>query len=120
MPRVCSSSDLAPGGMVAAKVGPVPVVVVRTKSGSLHALVDRCLHQGGPLSKGVLTWASDTSRDVGEYHIDRDGQILKCPWHGYEYDVTDGCFTMDTKRRLQRFTTWESDGDVFVELRPPQ
>ena len=26
----------------------------------------------------------------GEYRYERRGEILRCPWHGWEYDVTTG------------------------------
>ena len=25
-----------------------------------------------------------------EYEITRDGEILKCPWHGWEFDLSNG------------------------------
>jgi 3-phenylpropionate/trans-cinnamate dioxygenase ferredoxin subunit len=26
----------------------------------------------------------------GEYRYVREGEILRCPWHGWEFDVTNG------------------------------
>ena len=52
-----------------------PVVLVRT-NGRLHALVDRCSHQSGPLHQGELTPGDDP--------------CLSCPWHGSVFRLADG------------------------------
>lgn len=49
------------------------VAVVRTASGRLHVLPDRCPHDGGPLSDGFV-----------------DGERLVCARHGWEIDPCSG------------------------------
>jgi nitrite reductase/ring-hydroxylating ferredoxin subunit len=109
------SDDLPPGSIRDARLGPIPVVVVRTTSGALYVLTGRCLHQGGPLSRGGLGWASESSEIVGQYQMEEEQQILRCPWHGYEYDVTSGCTLVGPKRALQTFKAWDQDGQVVAE-----
>lgn len=41
--------------------------------GRIYALDNTCPHAGGPLGEGLL-----------------DGYIVKCPWHGWRYDVRTG------------------------------
>jgi nitrite reductase (NADH) small subunit len=41
--------------------------------GKFYAISNRCAHEGGPLSEGVL-----------------EGHIVTCPWHGWKYSVIDG------------------------------
>ena len=41
--------------------------------GKFYAISNRCAHEGGPLSEGVL-----------------EGPIVTCPWHGWKYSVIDG------------------------------
>jgi nitrite reductase/ring-hydroxylating ferredoxin subunit len=82
---VCADRELAPGCMAAARIELLPVMVVRTGDGSLHGFVDRCLHQAARLSGGTLS-----------------GEVLRCPWHGYEYDVRSGCALVDPRLRLRR------------------
>jgi nitrite reductase/ring-hydroxylating ferredoxin subunit len=112
--EVCASADLDVGQMAAAQLGPMPVVVIRAPDGSLHALLDKCLHQGGRLSRGVLTSDSSSSSDVGDYPFERYGEIVRCPWHGFEYDIRTGCLLAEQSRRLRTFTVTEEDGKVFV------
>ena len=57
--------------------------------GEFYALRSQCPHQGAPLCRGTLTGTMLPSRP-GEYQWARDGEILRCPWHGWEFDVTNG------------------------------
>jgi nitrite reductase/ring-hydroxylating ferredoxin subunit len=114
--RVCDSDELAPGTMRSASVGRLPAVVVRLEDGSLHALVNRCLHHGAPLSRGRLSHGSVGTEGVGDYRPDESVAVLRCPWHGYEYDVRTGCTLFDSERRLRRLTVWERDGSVLLSL----
>lgn len=113
---VCHKDELAPGQMKAAQLGPIRVVVVRAMDGSLHALAAKCLHQGGPLELGRLYEHTTTSKDVGEYVMDTGREILKCPWHGYEYDIRTGRTVFDETRCLQTFISREEGDQITVEL----
>ncbi|HTU97137.1 MAG TPA: Rieske (2Fe-2S) protein [Solirubrobacteraceae bacterium] len=112
--RVCASDELAPGEMRPAALGRLPAVVIRLHDGSLHALVNRCLHHGAPLSGGRLGPGSRGTDGVGDHRPDHSVDALRCPWHGYEYDVRTGCTLFDPGRRLRRLTVWEEDGSVLL------
>jgi nitrite reductase (NADH) small subunit len=102
--RVCASEELGAGEMRAAALGRLPAVVIRLQDGTVHALVDRCLHHGAPLAHGRLTHGSRGQAGVGDYSADESVAVLRCPWHGYEYDVRTGCTLFDPNRRLRRLT----------------
>ena len=114
--EVCAADELPPGHKVSTQLGPMPVMVVRAPDGSLHALLDKCLHQGGPLSKGRLGCDSAGSCDVGDYRLERAGEVIRCPWHGFEYDIRTGCLLAEPSRRLRTFTVTEDAGRIFVSL----
>jgi nitrite reductase/ring-hydroxylating ferredoxin subunit len=57
--------------------------------GEFYALRNTCPHQGGPLCQGQLTGLL-MARVPGEYSYTHRGQILRCPWHGWEFDVKTG------------------------------
>jgi nitrite reductase/ring-hydroxylating ferredoxin subunit len=116
---VCRTSELGPGELTRTQVGPIPVVVIRASDGTLHGLVAKCLHQGGPLDKGKLYEHMTPGVDLGEY-IPKEGcEILKCPWHGYEYDIRTGCVIADPSRRLQQIAVREEGEEIVAELVPP-
>lgn len=57
--------------------------------GEYFALRNTCPHQGGPLCQGQLTGFL-MARVPGDYSYTRRGEILRCPWHGWEFDVKTG------------------------------
>ena len=117
---LCGKDELAPGQIKKGQVGPIPVVVIRSRDGNLYALTAKCLHQGGPLEAGVLYDHMTPANEVGEYVPDTNCEVLKCPWHGYEYDIKTGCVIADPTRRLQQFSVTEEGDDIVVELTPPR
>ncbi len=57
--------------------------------GAFYALRNRCPHQGGPLCRGTIAGFVSATKP-GEYRVSRHGRTLRCPWHGWEFDVTTG------------------------------
>jgi nitrite reductase (NADH) small subunit len=57
--------------------------------GTYRALRNRCPHQGAPLCLGSVKGMTMPSAP-GEYLWDREGEILRCPWHGWEFDLLTG------------------------------
>jgi nitrite reductase/ring-hydroxylating ferredoxin subunit len=57
--------------------------------GEFYALRNTCPHQGGPLCEGQITGFL-MARVPGEYSYTRRGEIVRCPWHGWEFDVKTG------------------------------
>jgi nitrite reductase/ring-hydroxylating ferredoxin subunit len=112
---ICEATQLGPGQMVSGKLGPMPIVVIRTSDGELYGLLDKCLHQGGQLSRGKLMAATDCTPGECDYQITEGREIVKCPWHGYEYDVKTGETLFDPDRRLRTFKVHEEDGQIVAE-----
>ena len=67
------NNDIPTEGASAEIVVAGNIVALFNVGGELHALDGICPHQGGPLGQGAL-----------------HGCVVSCPWHGWEYDVTDG------------------------------
>jgi 3-phenylpropionate/trans-cinnamate dioxygenase ferredoxin subunit len=80
--------------------------------GNFFALRNRCPHQGGPLCRGAISGFVSAAKP-GEYRISRRGKVLRCPWHGWEFDVTTGQSWFDpSKVRVRHYeVTVESDPD---------
>jgi nitrite reductase/ring-hydroxylating ferredoxin subunit len=74
--------------------------------GEYFALLNRCPHQGGPLCKGPLVGVV-TSKEPGRFDYSRRGELLKCPVHGWAYDIRTGqswCDPDDTKVKAYEVT----------------
>jgi nitrite reductase/ring-hydroxylating ferredoxin subunit len=57
--------------------------------GEYYAMKNDCPHQRAPLCEGKLGGTTQ-SDSPGEYDWVRPGQVVRCPWHGWEFDVTSG------------------------------
>ena len=71
--------------------------------GAFYALRNTCPHQGAPLCEGSVQGTALPSRP-GEHRWARDGEILRCPWHGWEFDLTTGRSIFNPHRtRVKRY-----------------
>src|SRR3712207_6412774 len=43
-----------------------------------------------------------TADSPGEFRYEREGEILRCPWHGWEFDLTTGRSVFDPRRTRVR------------------
>ena len=89
--------------------------------GRYYALRNACPHQGAPLCLGSIGGTMVESRP-GEYRWEREGEILRCPWHGWEFDLTDGKSVFNphrTRVRSYRVSVRNSEhADPSVETFP--
>lgn len=88
--------------------------------GEYYAYPNVCQHQQGPLCEGTVTGTVDASFDREELDLEIDwtdeGEVLSCPWHGWEYHLRTGQCLSRTDLRLPSFPIEERDGDVVVSL----
>lgn len=57
--------------------------------GEFYALLNRCPHQMAELCRGRVTHLVKAKR-AGEVEVTREGEFIKCPWHGWEFDIRTG------------------------------
>lgn len=90
-------------------------VVLLRLDDEFFALADRCPHGGAKLSGGRISSMVE-SDEPGEYRVCRKGELLKCPWHGWEYDVRTGQSWSDPKAtRTRAFAAETIDGAELVK-----
>jgi nitrite reductase (NADH) small subunit len=85
---VAPASELPPGGRKIVEADGRSIGVFNVE-GKFYALRNSCPHQGAPLCLGSIGGTMVES-EPGEYRWDREGEILRCPWHGWEFDLTNG------------------------------
>ncbi len=92
------------------------LVVVR-RGNAVHVLRDRCPHQGARLSDGHVTGYVPSCRPGADISIERPGEIIVCPWHGWEFDVRTGLSLCDPQHtRVRSYATRVENGRVLVEI----
>ncbi|MFD1676489.1 Rieske (2Fe-2S) protein [Alicyclobacillus fodiniaquatilis] len=112
---ICKVDALQPGEIKEAMLGRISIVICRTPDGEYYALSNRCVHQGAPMAKGKLCGATAPTDTPGEYRYVREGEILRCPWHGREYDVLrGGRMLADDTRCLPSFNVVVEGEEVVV------
>jgi nitrite reductase/ring-hydroxylating ferredoxin subunit/regulator of RNase E activity RraA len=111
---VAPAHEISPGGRKLVAVGGRKIVIFNL-GGEFFAVSDRCPHQGGPLSQGVLT-GFVSSREPGEYCYSRRGEVIRCPWHSWEYDIRTGKSWCDPRRiQVRHFEVGVEAGARLVE-----
>lgn len=85
---VAPLSELPPGSRKLFEIARRPIVIFNI-DGRLFAVSNRCPHAGGPLVAGKLVGLVEAAAP-GEYCYSRKNEILKCPWHGWEFDLATG------------------------------
>ena len=100
------SEDIKSGKPVASIILEVPLVLWRTDTGSVKAILDRCNHRNAPLSKG---------------HVKEN--CLVCPYHGWVYNGEGRCTTIPSEgphteripnKKVEKFEVFEINGLVWV------
>ena len=111
---IAPASELPPGSRKRCIVDGKGVLVLNIK-GELFALSDTCPHRGASLLGGALT-GHVVSEKPGEYTYSRSGEILRCPWHAWEFDVRTGRSWCDPKwMRLVQHAVQVESGAALVE-----
>ena len=90
--------------------------ITRLASGEFRAVRNHCPHKGAPVCRGIVggTWLPC---GPGEMVYGREGEVLVCPWHGYEFDLNTGeeLYQKDPNKLLI-YPAAEQDGSVVVTL----
>ncbi len=79
-------------------------ICVFNVNGEHYALINRCPHEGAALSYGPVVGCFESKRP-GEYALTRHGEMLRCPWHGWEFDIKTGqswCHPESVKARTYK------------------
>jgi nitrite reductase/ring-hydroxylating ferredoxin subunit len=91
----------------------IAVVVVRKRDGELRALRDVCPHMGAILSRGNLHTL--VVGDEPQERLMSDELVIRCPWHGHEFDLEDGRCEADPAQRVRVYPVSVEEGQVVVE-----
>jgi 3-phenylpropionate/trans-cinnamate dioxygenase ferredoxin subunit len=85
---VATVDQIPPGQRKLVEVGGRAIVIYNL-AGAFFALANRCPHRGGSLFDGIQTGLVE-STEPGRYSYSRPGEMVKCPWHGWEFDIRTG------------------------------
>jgi nitrite reductase (NADH) small subunit len=109
---VCTRAELEREGRRIVRVRGREIGVFSV-DGRLFAVRNVCPHHHAPVCLGAVTGTMLPSA-VGEYRWGREGLVLRCPWHGFEFDLESGeCLSRAGRWRLGLYRA-EHEGDDVV------
>jgi len=111
--RVAAVSELPPGSRKIIKAGEREVGVFNV-NGAYKAVLNICPHALAPICSGAVRGTVLPSKP-GEFSWGRSGEIVVCPWHGWEFNLLDGKSLHDERCHLKTFTVVVEEGVVFLE-----
>lgn len=87
---------------------------------TVYALRNRCPHNGAPVCLGPVTGTNvnrgPSQRGFAIDHV-RDGEILKCPWHKWEFELATGASLTKPLRRVKTYPVVIEDERVYLQLK---
>ena len=111
---VAKVEELGPGEVKLVEIKKLTVGVYNV-NGEYIAVLNICPHELAPVCRGRLGGTTLPSRP-GEYRWGREGEILACPWHGWEFDLLTGEMLADERVRLRQYPVVVRDDTIFVTL----
>ena len=116
---VCRDGEIADGDVRLIKAGRIEIGIIR-HSGQYYAYQNYCPHQGGPACEGLkMPQVVDLIGDGGVYlgqTYDEDDMHIVCPWHGYEFHLSDGTHVCDKRLRLKKYDVVRRNGEIYVAV----
>jgi nitrite reductase (NADH) small subunit len=114
--RLCDARELPPGEKRAYTVRQIPIVLVHSQDDTFYAVYGLCPHQRGPLAEGLLT-GTTIETPQGGIQMAQEGEILRCPWHGFSFDLRTGrCLADPVRLRLRTYPVSVEQHEVFLDL----
>jgi len=111
---VATVEEIAPGQRLLVKVKGREIGIFNV-DGEYFAISNRCPHEGASLCKGRLVGLAESS-EPGSYRLSRRGELLRCPWHGWEFDLRTGKSWCEPDRtRVRSFELKVEAGGALVE-----
>lgn len=90
--------------------------------GAFYALRNLCPHKSGPLCTGRVSGrpvaAAPPSCAGADLEVAQDGEIIRCPWHLWEFALTTGQCLTDARMRVKTYPATVEDGYVVVYANP--
>lgn len=99
--RVLNEADLTTEKPRALKTQGKSIVLFRLNDGDVHALDNRCPHEGYPLHTGML-----------------DQGILTCEWHNWKFEVCGGACILGGED-VRYYPLRIEDGGIFIDVTDP-
>ena len=110
--RVGSVDEVRRDGCRVVDVDGRPVGVISVGE-EFFAISDKCPHMGASMCTGSLS-GTFVAADPHEYVYGKDDRVIRCPWHGWEFDLETGRSLLEPKRVGLKTYRVTQEGDAVV------
>lgn len=108
---VAHTNELPPGERKIVDVDGKSIGIFNV-NGTYAAVLNLCPHEFAPVCLGRVSGTTLPSAPQ-EFRWGREGEIIACPWHGWEFELLTGkCLT--DKKRLATFPVVVENETIFI------
>ncbi len=95
---IAKADNVSTGTGIVAEVDDKSLAVFNV-DGKFFVMDNTCVHRGGPLGEGDL-----------------EGDVVTCPWHGWEYNVKTGACTNNPDACVKIYDVTLDGSDIKVTI----
>ena len=111
---VATVDQIPPGGRLLVTVKGREIGIFNL-GGEFFALANRCPHEGASLCKGRIVGLVEAA-EPGQYQFSRKGELVRCPWHGWEFDLRTGRSWCEPERtKVRSYDAKVQSGGTLAE-----
>lgn len=96
--ELAKTDEIFPGEGKAVNVGNEEIAIFN-QNGQFYAIDNVCPHSGAPLAAGEV-----------------EDNIVICPWHGWQFDITNGKSTSNPASCLKSYPCKVEGDSILVEV----
>jgi nitrite reductase (NADH) small subunit len=96
--RAAKQEEIPAGTIREVKLGEKVIAVAHVED-RFYAIDNACLHRAGPLGQGAL-----------------NGEIVTCPWHGWQYELSTGRVTFNPEMRVPTYPVELRGEEIWVDM----
>ncbi|MED5020121.1 Rieske (2Fe-2S) protein [Paenibacillus chibensis] len=114
--KVAEPDAISEGGKLIVKLKEMEIGLFRI-GGKYYAWRNVCPHAAAPVCAGTIRGTRLPS-GVYDYEYGLEDQVLRCPWHGWEFDLKSGHhLAAGSDAKLRGYPVETDDAGVYVVLR---
>lgn len=111
---VATVDEIPVGARKIVQINQLSIGIFNVK-GTYRALLNYCPHNGAELCKGRIH-GTNLESDVYEFIYGKDQEIIRCPWHGWEFDMITGESMFDDRVKAKTYEVRVVDGRIAVVI----
>jgi 3-phenylpropionate/trans-cinnamate dioxygenase ferredoxin subunit len=111
---VGKADEIQPGEKQIINVAGRSVGIFNVK-GTFYALKNSCIHDQAPVCLGQVSGTYLPSAP-DDYIWGLEDQVLRCPWHGWEFDIATGCSLFDPETKLTTYPVSVENGRILIQI----